>query len=136
MQSLENKLIESGYSIVNPKLFNEISKMENLYYGALNKNEDLFEERENLRFEIESLKKDDQKCLVDISKKLSTTLKSLGEDEMLKELMLQRAKILDHFTLSYLAEMELKPSQIKLIQSVNVNGEIEMYFEKHSNIIL
>lgn len=135
MQSLENKLIESGYNLVNPDLFNQIVEMEKMYYGASNINLDLQEEINHLNFKFDQLQIDDQKCLVDISKKLSTTLKTFGEDEMLNQIMLMRAKILDHFTLAYISELKLKPSQVKLIQSVNNNNEIEMYFEKHSEII-
>lgn len=136
MESLANKLIKSGYNVVNPKLFKEIESLEDKFYELENDHLETIERMGELRHERNELLKDDQNALVDISKKLSTTLKSLGEDEMLKELMLQRAKIMDHFTMAYLTEMELKPSQIKLIQSVNENNEIEMYFEKHSLIIV
>lgn len=133
MQSLANKLKESGYNIVNPKLFKEVEALENLYHATSNRNKDLAEENESLIFQIQN---DDQKCLVDISKKLNETLKSVGQNEMINQLMLERAKILDHFTMAYMAELNLKPSEVKLIQSVNHNGDVEMYFEKHSNIIV
>ena len=136
MKSLANRLVLIGFNSTNPELFEEIKKFETSHYMMGNVLKNVQEHNGKIHYELHQLKEDDLKALVDISKKLSITLKGLGEDEMIKEIMLMRAKIMDHFTLAYLAEMELPPSQIKLVQCVNANGEIEMYFEKHSNIIL
>ena len=132
MESLENKLKKSGYYLINPKLYAEIVDLENRFNGLKS------DHMEGVEMIAEYRKKEnaDQDCLTDISRKLNTTLKNLGEDEMIKDLMLQRAKILDHFTMAYMADSKLKPKELKLIQSVNENNEIEMYFEKHSLIIV
>jgi hypothetical protein len=78
---------------------------------------------------------DHQNALVEISKKLAKTQKELGQDEMLAELMLERAKILDHFTMAYLADTGYKPSEIKLGTSMSDNS-IYFFFEKKDKLEL
>lgn len=111
-------------------------KMANLFREHVERHDQLQFEHDQLKLELNKLKKDDQKILTDISKKLNNVLKDQGEKELLIQLQLNRAKILDHFTLAYLSELDLKPSQIKLVQGVNDEGYVEMYFEKHSDLIL
>lgn len=92
---------------------------------------------DDLAKELTKFQADDILSLIDISKRLNKTLKGSGEDEMISQLMLERAKIMDHFTLAYLADTGFKPSEIKLVQGMNNRTEMfEMYFEKITTIIL
>lgn len=118
-----------------------MKKLE-LEYDLLRKNdsckvEKLIGDIEVLEKELTRFQADDILSLIDISKRLNKTLKGSGEDEMIAQLMLERAKIMDHFTLAYLADTGFKPSQIKLVQGMNNRTEMfEMYFEKITTIIL
>ncbi len=133
MKSLHSKLKEFD---ISQELLNDIQKFETDYYETKNQILDIIEENELLQFNLNQVAQNHSLQLTDISKKLNKTQKNLGENETLKEIMLQRAKILDHFTMAYMAEMELKPSKIRLVTNVTDNGEIQMYFEKHSDIIM
>ena len=113
-----------------------IDKFETDHFKMKNEYSDLIEDFDQLKFELESIKKDDSNNLVNISKKLNKILKKSGEKEMVEQVLLQRAKILDHFTLAYLAETGLKPSEIKLVQGYDENGFFEMHFEKNTQIIM
>ena len=73
-----------------------------------------------------------QKALTDISKKLSEVLKNENTDELLSELMLYRAQALDHFTLAYMAEKGVLPSDIKMLSGYNKHGYYEVFFELKS----
>ena len=84
---------------------------------------------------FEEITKNDQESLIDISKKLNAIHKTLGEDRMFQQLMLHRAKIMDHFALAYMADTGFKPSEIKLVQGINEDGYVEMFFEKNSKIL-
>ena len=137
MKSLSNQYKEIYKDqIINSSLAENISDFESEHYKVKNENTELKEDMEQIKFELDQLKKDDSNALVDISKKLSEALKSGGEDELLKQFALNRAKIMDHFTMAYIAELNLKPSQVQLVQGVNDDGEVVMYFEKHSTLIL
>ena len=143
MRSIVHRLLKIDFDCLNPDLFKAIESLESNYYKLKNENADLDEQYEDLRYEsknlkieLDKLKTDDQKSLTDISKKLSNALKNEGEKEMIEIFVLNRAKILDHFTMAYVAELNLKPSQVKLVQGVGEDGFVEMFFEKHSNLIL
>ena len=111
--------------------------ISNAAYESLKK--ELIECRKDnnlLQLSINVAKEDHQNKLAEISKKLSKVLKTDGDDEMIAELQLHRATIMDHFTLAYMAELELKPSEIKLVQGINSDGYVEMYFVKNSLILM
>lgn len=99
------------------------------------KNKVLQKELDLIRMENQQLKADPQNQLIEISKKLSKVLKKSGEDEMIAQLALDRAKVLDHFTLAYMGDLKLRPSEVKLVQGFNADGYFEMFFEKNSKII-
>lgn len=114
----------------NANLYMKLLEIEKEHKGLMHENE-------NLKKELTKPQADDILCLIDLSKKLNVKLKSEGESAMVSELMLQRAKVMDHFTLAYLADTGFKPSEIKLVQGMNNQTEMfEMYFEKITNIIL
>lgn len=133
MKSISNQLREFDVPL---SLLEKVEKFETDYYQNKNQILDLEENNELLQFNLNQVAENHSLQLVDISKKLSKTKKNLGDNEMLNEIMLQKAKIIDHFTMAYLAEMELKPSEIRMITNVTQDGEIQMYFEKHSDIIM
>lgn len=117
--------------------FEKLEKFELNHYKQKNELAEAKEEIERLKFELTKFQADDILSLIDISKRLNKTLKGSGEDEMVSQLMLERAKIMDHFTLAYLADTGFKPSEIKLVQGMNNRTEMfEMYFEKITTIIL
>lgn len=124
-------------------IYSELSEFETEHYKLVNENRENIEQIDQLKFdllnaitELDQIKTNDQNVLTDISKKLSSTLKIDGEDDLMTQFVFERSKIMDHFTMAYIAELKLKPSQVKLVQGVNEDGLIEMYFEKHSNLIL
>lgn len=139
MKSLLNQLKEvlSGKDPIPFLDFgNQLNTFESNHYKLKNEHADLQEEYDQLKFEVQQVKQDDANWLVELSKKLAKTFKSGGADKMLAELTLHRAKIMDHFTMAYMAELNLKPSEVKLIQGINEQGYVEMYFEKNSLVLL
>ena len=134
-------------SLVNR--FKELEKWQNIsfevslenferdFYKLKNENADLKEEIKELKYQLKSIKEDDKNCLKNLSKKMVSVLKVSGEEELIKQITLERAKIIDHFTLAYLAESGANISQVKLVQDRDaLTGSIEMYFEKKTSIIL
>lgn len=136
MKSLVNQAKELLYKGETAAFIENLDNFETNHYELRNEYLNLEEEFDQLKYELAELKKSDSNALTDISKKLSKTLKNEGEKELVIQFQLNRAKIMDHFTMAYIAELNLKPSQVKLVQGVNDEGFVEMYFEKHSNLIL
>lgn len=135
MKSLANQFKENNL-ILSDELYQGLIDFESAHYKMKNEHSDLKEECEELKYSLKQIRENDENALTDISKKLSKVLKNEGEKELIAQFSLNRARIMDHFTMAYIAELKLKPSQVKLVQGVNEEGFIEMFFEKHSNLIL
>ena len=136
MKSIANKLkfLENEDPI---KLNKEIIEMEENYYKLLNDNALLEETNDELNFNLNKYETDHAIQLSDMSKKITKTLHANGEEAALAELALARGTMLDHFALAYLADTGLKFGQIKMVQRHNPeSGAIELYFDKHTDIIL
>ena len=132
--SIANQLTAQGFNEADQLLFKRIKKLEESFYSQKNEIVQLKEDLEHKEYELDLLRKTDSDHLVDISKKLNKTVKSLGEDEMIKELVLIRGKVIDHFILAYSAETGLKPSELRLIQGVGEDGFVAIYFEKKDEV--
>ena len=130
MQSIANKLREINFDKSAPWTFERIEKFEIDHYKMKNDYADMRENLKQVKYELDQIKKDDKFQLTEISKKLSKTSKNSGQDEMMKDLALMRAKIMDHFMLAYLADTGLKPNEVKIVQGFNDEGYVEIYFEK------
>ena len=135
MQSLTNRFSEIQIDLTHPQEFGRLSELESAYYRLKNENAQLVESNDQLKHELNEFQKNDEYQLSEISRKLKKEFKNLGEEKMLSKLVLMRSKILDHFTLAYIAELGCKPSEAKLIQEPGPDG-VELYFEKKTNIIL
>ena len=136
MASIANQLKQINFHAIQPLLFKQIERFENEFYKLKNKHSNTLEELEHQEYTLDLLRKKDDDHLVDISKRLTGILKNHGQDKMIEELLLARAKIMDHFTLAYMAELKLNPSEIKLVQGIDSEGYVEIYFVKNSPIIL
>lgn len=135
MKSLANQL--KDYRVGDlPTFSKNIEKFESAHYKLKNDHAELHENFAQLTYELSKLNQSHQLALTEISKKLNKTLKGFGDDAMVTELALSRAKVLDHFVLAYMAELGLKPSEIKMVQGFDKDGYVEVYFEKNSKILL
>jgi len=113
--TIVEKLKKIEFDLNYPNTFEYIEKMEAEYIERFDKHKD---------------------ALTDVSKKLGKVIKAGGQAQMLAEMQLYRAEIMDHFALAYMEEMKLMPSQIKLVQEF-VDDTFQMYFvQKTGNIIL
>lgn len=132
---------DESYSLIFSK---EIELLEDEFYQTKNSLADAKEEIKELQWqlkqskeEVEELKSDDVANLTSISKKMSKVLKGNGEKAMIQEIALERAKILDHFSLAYLADSGLEIGNLQLVQGVDPQtGMFEIYFTKKTKIIL
>ena len=70
-----------------------------------------------------------------MSKRLGKLIKNNELKEYVEQLLELKGKIIDQFTLAYMAETQLLPSQIKFIQETDEFGVVEFSFEKKSLII-
>lgn len=136
MKSIENTLKEIEFDIARPAIFEQIQVLEGLYYKLVNSYRDLEESRLELKYELDQLKNDDQRQLTSMSKKLNKLLRAGSEDEVVSHIMVNRATILDHFAMAYMAETGSKPSEIKMLSGMNSDGHFEIYFDKKSEIVL
>lgn len=127
MKSIVNRIKELGFSKPE-KFIHLIDELETNHNNLKNAYADLFEKKLQVDYELAQLKENPQNQLKEVSKKLSKTMKELGEDEMISQLVYQRSIILDHFALAYMAETGKKPSECKLVTQPGVDG-VEIFFE-------
>jgi ribosomal protein S3 len=94
---------------------------------------ELEKRNEELEAQIEDKKHDVE--LEKIKARLAEVFESEDQAEVMANFLIHRNNLLDNFRLAYMAEMELLPSQVKLVQRENEHGEIELFFDKNSKII-